>query len=133
LPISIVGLAAAFLITGTLHAAQCVTAICSSDMWTMNCYGADTCTYQKYTGTGTNPCDSVPQCGCNRAGQEWFGDGCYCGAGYYGTLSCTSCPSGGDSTPSSNTDITDCYVSSGYGGTDTSGKWEYTRPCYYTN
>lgn len=56
-----------------------------------------------------------------------------CGAGSYGKRGlCTLCPEPGTSEAAS-TVITDCYVPAGTGGTDTTGKWEYTADCHYSN
>lgn len=56
-----------------------------------------------------------------------------CAAGSYGKRGlCTLCPEPGTSAAAS-TVITDCYVPAGTGGTDTTGKWEYTADCHYSN
>lgn len=60
-----------------------------------------------------------------------------CKAGYYGSGSsssnCTLCPAdgaaGGGSTAGSSL-ITKCFVNS---GSDTTGNYDYTEPCYYKN
>ncbi len=56
-----------------------------------------------------------------------------CAAGTYGKRGlCTLCPEPGTSAAAS-TVITDCYVPAGTGDTDTTGKWEYTADCHYSN
>lgn len=56
-----------------------------------------------------------------------------CAAGTYGKHGlCTLCPEPGTSAAAS-TVITDCYVPAGTGDTDTTGKWEYTADCHYSN
>lgn len=56
-----------------------------------------------------------------------------CAAGSYGKRGlCTLCPEPGTSAAAS-TVITDCYVPAGTGGTDTTGKWEYTADCHYSS
>lgn len=56
-----------------------------------------------------------------------------CKAGSYGKRGlCMPCPEPGTSAAAS-TVITDCYVPAGTGDTDTTGKWEYTADCHYSN
>lgn len=51
-----------------------------------------------------------------------------CRSGYYGSgTSCTACPSGGTSSAGS-TSISRCYVTS---GSDSTGRYTYTSPCYW--
>ncbi len=58
-----------------------------------------------------------------------------CDVGYYGTpterkQTCTQCPDNGSTAGTGATSVTECYVTS---GTDSTGTFEYTQPCYYSN
>jgi len=58
-----------------------------------------------------------------------------CNAGYYLqtlTDSCLSCPDSGVSADDNTGGITDCYLPSGTTGSDTTGTYEYTNDCYYS-
>lgn len=72
---------------------------------------------------------------------------CLCEANYYPYISsenidntteviqyfvCFNCPDGGQSQAGARS-INACYVPAGTGGTDSSGTWEYTSNCYYSN
>lgn len=58
-----------------------------------------------------------------------------CDVNYYGNPNlsdptCTRCPSGGQTTGTGATTVTQCYVN---GGSDHTGIFSYTQACYYSN
>ena len=65
-----------------------------------------------------------------------------CAAGYYGkptndTSGCTKCPSSGNvagqSVAGSNSAITSCYIPANTSLSDSTGTYQYTSNCYYSN
>ncbi len=94
-----------------------------------NCTSTDWGSVNLFTGVQTRTvktCDTST-CICTSSTEY------RCGAGYYGYLdNCTACPGSGTSTAGSNGAITDCYLPAGTTGSDATGTYEYTTPCYYT-
>ncbi len=93
---------------------------CESTSWTSNGTGRQT----RVVAT----CDTAT-CKCSKITQT------RCIAGYYGTgfglngsSGCDRCPSGGSSI-AGTTKITGCYINS---GSDATGAYVFTSPCYYT-
>ncbi|MDE6482091.1 MAG: hypothetical protein K2L25_04715 [Alphaproteobacteria bacterium] len=64
---------------------------------------------------------------------------CVCDVGYYGTTTtgCTRCPASGGTygltSGKGSTQITDCYFPAGLLIKDTTGTYQYTQDCYYSN
>jgi len=100
---------------------------CSAAEKQQYCPGAFSCSYSD------DP--SSAKCGCANDNLEYIHgmEGCFCGDGKYGTLTCNTCPSGGTSSAGNNNAITNCYIRAGTGGSDSTGTWEYAQNCYYSN
>lgn len=111
---------------------ECICNNCSNTGWTALRIG--------YQVSYTRHCD------CSSGSAQCITKNNYrCAAGYYGsstngTSGCTKCPvfatSSGNYTGTSaagSTSITKCYIPSGTSPSDSTGKYQFTQNCYYTN
>ena len=86
-------------------------------------------------------CDTTTVYSSCNPGYEMVGTTCTaCAKGYYkastGTSKCERCPPSGGvygtTASTASTAKTDCYIPSGTSMSDTTGAYEFTSNCYYT-
>ncbi|MBQ8293892.1 MAG: hypothetical protein IJX89_00710 [Alphaproteobacteria bacterium] len=105
-----------------------------------DCNGCTDCTSDAYWSAGNTGYQKkvTRTCDCNTC---YSSTSYRCAAGYYGsstngTSGCTICPSDNSMTGTSaagSTSITSCYIVVGDQMEDSTGTYEYTSNCYYTN
>lgn len=125
---------------GTILVDGCSNAIAANGC-ILDCTGCSNCTSDTtWSATGTAGYEKkvTRTCSCNTCNAS---TSYRCAAGYYGsstngTSGCTRCPSSGGvygTSAAGSTSVTSCYMPSGTNMSDTSGTYQFTSSCYYTN